>query len=148
MCYRLHAHSEFMRFCHAKPVSYCYFQGFFNTVCASWKRRHSQCKRTWSQTKIITKISNFPKKIFFSSPEHNVLMVSFCDRLLSVVCRASSTFALWTLQRPHLLYDLHEIWSEDWSQWYLGGVWKWLRLLEKHGCQGAVHFSWYGYIWL
>ena len=29
----------------------------------------------------------------FSSPEHNVLMVSFCDRLLSVKRRAASTFA-------------------------------------------------------
>ena len=47
MCCRLHAHSEFMRFCHAKPVSYCYFQDFFNTVCASWKRRHSQGFFSW-----------------------------------------------------------------------------------------------------
>ena len=27
----------------------------------------------------------------FSSPEHGVLMVSYCDQSVSVVCRASST---------------------------------------------------------
>jgi hypothetical protein len=32
-----------------------------------------------------------------SSPEHNVLMVSYCDRLLSVVRRAASIFTLLTL---------------------------------------------------
>ncbi|KAH3715892.1 hypothetical protein DPMN_058606 [Dreissena polymorpha] len=30
----------------------------------------------------------------FSSPDHNMLMVSFCDRLVSVVRRSSSSFAL------------------------------------------------------
>ena len=31
---------------------------------------------------------------FFSLPEHEVLMVSFCDRPVSVVLRASSTISL------------------------------------------------------
>ena len=31
---------------------------------------------------------------FFSSPEHEVLMVSYCDRAVSVVRRSSSTFYL------------------------------------------------------
>ena len=29
-------------------------------------------------------------RVFVSSPEHEVLMVSYCDRAVSVVCRASS----------------------------------------------------------
>ena len=49
----------------------------------------------------------------FSSPEHNVPMVSFCDHLWSVVRHAASTFALLTHLMSHLLSDRHEIWSED-----------------------------------
>ena len=33
-------------------------------------------------------------KILISSPEHEVLMVSYCGQSLSVVCRAASTIAL------------------------------------------------------
>jgi len=40
--------------------------------------------------------------------------MSFCDRFLSVVRCAASTSALLNLYRPHLLSNLHEIWSEDW----------------------------------
>ena len=33
---------------------------------------------------------NFRNYFFISSPEHEVLMVRYCDQSMSVVCRASS----------------------------------------------------------
>ena len=48
---------------------------------------------------------------FFSSPEHKVLMVSYCDRAVSVVrCRPSSTF--------YLVYPLEATFSVQ-SSWNL-----------------------------
>ena len=45
-------------------------------------------------------------KLFFSSPEHEVLMVSYCGQWLSVVRRGPSSVVcqhlMFTLQRPHL----------------------------------------------
>ena len=46
----------------------------------------------------------------FSSPEHEVLMVSCCDRAVSVVCRPSSTF--------YLVYTLEATFSVQ-SSWNL-----------------------------
>ena len=43
----------------------------------------------FQRLKISSSISMFDKHIF-SSPEHEVLMVSYCDRAVSVVSRASS----------------------------------------------------------
>ena len=41
---------------------------------------------------------------FFSSPEHKVLWVSYCDSAVSVVCRAASTFCLvYTLEATFLV---------------------------------------------
>ena len=36
-------------------------------------------------------INSYVKLLFFSSPEHEVLMVSYCDQSMSVVRRPSST---------------------------------------------------------
>ncbi|KAH3704326.1 hypothetical protein DPMN_079382 [Dreissena polymorpha] len=45
------------------------------------------------------------KPVFFSSPERSVLMVSFCDRLLSVVRRSSSTFChVGTIKTTFIIY--------------------------------------------
>ena len=47
------------------------------------------------QFSVISKVADHKSKtradMFISSPEHEVLMVSYCDQSLSVVRRASST---------------------------------------------------------
>ena len=72
--------------------------------------RYSRCKE-W-----MVKVSGSFKYIF-SSPEHKVLMVSYCDRPLSVVRRRPSTFLL-----KHLLLWNHSLDFDKTSQeWSLGG---------------------------
>ena len=47
----------------------------------------------------------------FSSPEHEVLIVSFCDSAVSVICRASSTFChVYALEATFA--DSRETWSD------------------------------------
>ena len=51
-------------------------------------------KTLWEKEKmLVTSIFAFSHNVF-SSPEHEVLMVSYCDRAVSGVRRPSSTFYL------------------------------------------------------
>ena len=66
---------------------------------------------------LVTSMSSFPTVIVISSPEHEVLRVSYCDSAVSdvrhatcVVCR--QLFTLCTLWRPYFQSDNHETWSE------------------------------------
>ena len=55
----------------------------------NWKNRREIPPSSWKKGAIFKK-----KGGIFSSPEHKVLMVSFCDCPMAVVCRASSTISL------------------------------------------------------
>ena len=75
---------------------------------------------------------------FLSSPEHEVLMVSFCDRPMSVVCRASSVVHNFF---KHLLLLNH--WAnldETWQGCSLGEalpkLFKRLNSSQNSGCHG------------
>ena len=54
-------------------------------------------ERTWKvwEKSGHLKINSYGRQssenLFVSSPEHEVLMVSYCDQSMSVVCRSSST---------------------------------------------------------
>jgi len=75
----------------------------------------------------------------FSSPEHEVLMVSYCGQWLSVVRRRVSSVVrqhlMFTLYRPHLWSDLDETLSECLFWQYLGQVRIWVMSGQKLGHQ-------------
>ena len=64
--------------------------------------------RTWVTEDVIVIVKGF---ILFSSPEHKVLMVSFCDRPMSGVRRASSTISFKHLLLLNHWANLDETWK-------------------------------------
>ena len=80
------------------------------------------------------KTTNQPTNIVVSSPEHEVLMVSYCDHSFSVV-RALSTFCFKRLLRRNGWTDFEIILQEGSLGDPLPKLLKPFRYVEQDGCQ-------------
>ena len=79
---------------------------------------------------------------FFSSPEHKVLMVSFCDHPMSVVRRLSCV-----VRRPQFLFPHNDTFWRPWETSLLKTLWEKEKLLITSNIS-LSHSVFYPFGWL
>jgi hypothetical protein len=85
---------------------------------------------------LLVKVKELLNTCLFSSPEHEVLMASFCDRLMSVVRPCVVNFFFKRLLLLNSWANLAETWQECYLHEALPKLFKWFQSIAYLGHRG------------